>query len=372
MSPPLVSATARAMALTLSVFMTSVAVAAATQRFAPVRVVSPVQSELGADVVPHLHHIVTIGSTVDPMNGDQNPYGLTVAPVTAGKMTAGDLVICNFNDQANIQGLGTTVEVLHPTPGSEPAQLAADPALTGCNAISFPAGADFLWVAALDANDDPVVGPDGSVTTALTQYPWTGPWGQAFSGTPGFRGVAAFYESNSSDGSIVRINLTKKGAYTFDKIATGFNVNHGVQGKILGAAGLTYDAKRDVLYIVDGNSDRVVGLKAPGMIPKHGIVVNGSGFSGPFASSAFVLLAGAPLKAPISSALLFNGNLVVGNTTNNRLIEVTPFGHVLAEKLLDSGATGALFGIVATGTSKATTKIYFNDDNDNTVKVLEQ
>jgi hypothetical protein len=32
---------------------------------------------------------------------------------------------------------------------------------------------------------------------------------------------------------------------------------------------------------------------------------------------------------------------------------------------------GALFGIVAVGTDASSTKIYFNDDNDNTVKVLK-
>ena len=54
--------------------------------------------------------ITTIGSTVDPTNGDGNPYGLAIAPVSAGLLTAGDLVICNFNDSANVQGNGTTIE----------------------------------------------------------------------------------------------------------------------------------------------------------------------------------------------------------------------------------------------------------------------
>src|ERR1700723_322253 len=62
--------------------------------------------------------ITTIGSTVDPTNGDENPYGLAIAPVSAGLLTAGDLVVCNFNDSANVQGNGTTIEILHPVPGS--------------------------------------------------------------------------------------------------------------------------------------------------------------------------------------------------------------------------------------------------------------
>src|SRR5580658_8931736 len=50
-----------------------------------------------ASIMKHLTSQVVIGSTVDPVNGSQNPYGLTVAPSTNGKLTAGDLVICNFN-----------------------------------------------------------------------------------------------------------------------------------------------------------------------------------------------------------------------------------------------------------------------------------
>jgi hypothetical protein len=39
----------------------------------------------------------TIGSTVDPIEHGGTPYGLAIAPATAGLMSAGDLVVCNFN-----------------------------------------------------------------------------------------------------------------------------------------------------------------------------------------------------------------------------------------------------------------------------------
>ena len=43
---------------------------------------------------------------LDPTQGD-NPYGLVVAPATAGLITKGDLVVCNFNDgPTNTQGTG--------------------------------------------------------------------------------------------------------------------------------------------------------------------------------------------------------------------------------------------------------------------------
>jgi hypothetical protein len=339
----------------------SVAFAAVPQRAAHVR----------SGVVGRLGHVVTIGSTVDPQNGDENPYGLAIAPVTSGVVTAGDLIVCNFNDAFNIQGLGTTLEVLHPAPGSTPTRLIADGRVTGCAALATGTTDDFPWIAAFTANDNPIVSDTGQVVDNLTGGPLAQPWGQTFSGTPGIRGVAAFYESNAFDGSIVRINVTKKGRFTYDKIATGFSVNHGVPGTVLAPAGLTYDATDDILYIVDSDSNRLVAFAQPGKIPAGGITVTPSGFGGSFGASARVVYAGAPLKAPISAALLFNGDVVVGNTANNRLIEIDPSGKVAGMKLLDSGPPGALFGIAASGTSIATTKIYFNDDNANAVEVLE-
>src|SRR5512138_1931670 len=52
------------------------------------------------------HSMVT--STV-PANGDQNPYAIVIAPVTAGKVQAGDVLVDNFNDRNNLQGLGSTI-----------------------------------------------------------------------------------------------------------------------------------------------------------------------------------------------------------------------------------------------------------------------
>ena len=77
--------------------------------------------------------------------------------------------------------------------------LIADPRLTGCAAIAMGAAAP--WVAALDANDNPIVGPTGTILNPINNFPWTGPWGQAFIAGP--KSPAAFYETNVNDGSIV-------------------------------------------------------------------------------------------------------------------------------------------------------------------------
>ncbi len=63
---------------------------------------------------------------------------------------------------------------------------------------------------------------------------------------------------------------------------------------------------------------------------------------------------------------------MLGNTGDNNLIEITPSGKVAGTKNVDSGPPGALFGLVATKERADDTIIYFNDDNDNTVKALSE
>jgi hypothetical protein len=323
-------------------------------------------------ILDRLDDMKTIGSAVDPINGDQNPYGLDVAKIDAGKLKRGDLVVCNFNNSANVQGTGTTIVALHPRVGSTPLHITQNASLNGCTEVAL-GSTDDIWASAFSANDNPIVGPDGTLFTTLAGGPWHGPFGQTFAPHAGPFGVAAFYESNAGDGSIVRINITAGGAFTFDVIATGFPVNHGVPGSILGPSGLQYDCKHDRLFIVDGTNNALYSFRHVSTIPAGSITVSGTTFSGPFRKRAKLIFMGPPLNGPISSALFFNGHLALGNTGDptgkNLMVEITPHGKVLDVKNVDTGAGAAIFGMVATGEGHDT-KLYFNDDNDNTVRVL--
>ena len=154
-------------------------------------------------------------------------------------------------------------------------------------------------------------------------------------------------------------------------------MNHGVPGTVLAPSGLAYDAKLDTLYFADGKNDTIVALENVSQIPAGGVTAKNGGmkFSGPSAADARIVFSGKPLNGPISTALLPNGSLVVGNTLDpngkNLMIELSASGKVLGVRNVNKGAAGAIFGIVATGTSASNTKIYFNDDNDNNVQVLE-
>ncbi|MBV8371932.1 MAG: hypothetical protein JOY69_01610 [Candidatus Eremiobacteraeota bacterium] len=324
-------------------------------------------------VLKGLTQQVVIGSTVDPVNGSQNPYGLTIAPSTNGKFTAGDLVVCNFNSKYNQQGSGKSIVALHPTPGSTPTNVSQNASILGCDALALGPD-DTIWSAAMVANDNPILNSNGKLQFSITGKPFSQPWGQVFAQPA--TGSPAFFETNARTGTVVRINLGSN--FTFDVIAKGFPRNRGVAGTALAPSGLAYSASNDTLYFADGKNNTVVSIANASTVPAGGITAthNGMVFTGPYASDAHVLYSGSPLNGPISTALLFNGNLVVGNTLDpagtNLLIELSPSGQVLDTVNVDTGPGGAIFGIAATGTSSSDTKVYFNDDNQNNVQALEK
>ena len=334
-----------------------------------------------------LKTITTLGSTLDPTEHGGNPYGLTVATATSGLVTKGDFLMCNFNDgSTNTQGMGTTIVGLHATPGSAPYRIAQSSQLLGCSSLtSLPDGS--LVATASQAHATVLVSTSGVISTPFSADVFAEPWSVIFAP---HTGMDALYVANAMTGTIDRIVLNGDAQASFTEIASGFSINNGVPGAISAPAGLTYDAGSDSLYVVDTNANRVVALSGASAIGTDGVIVSGTGFSGPSASSAKVIASGAPLKGPISGALLTNGDLIVGNTLDasgtNLLIEISPTSGVVAQMNVDTGAGGAIFGIVAVPTSittagggsyggSSTTQtdvIYFNDDNDNTVKLLKQ
>src|SRR5438309_10202755 len=69
--------------------------------------------EAAISFIGPLNNIKLIGSTV-PGNGDVNPYGVAVVPRTIGSLVAGHILVSNFNNSANLQGTGTTIDRIDP------------------------------------------------------------------------------------------------------------------------------------------------------------------------------------------------------------------------------------------------------------------
>jgi hypothetical protein len=336
--------------------------------------------------------ITTIGSTIDPIEMGGNPYGLAIAPATAGLIAAGDLIVCNFNDGAtNTQGARTTIVGLHPSAGSMPYRIAQSASLQGCNALAMLPD-DSISAAAYSANQNPLVTAGGIVNTPFASDGFANPWGEAYVAATG-QNPAALYVSNAGDGAIARITLSGDAQASVIQIAAGF-CHSGQPGAIFAPAGLTYDAAVDTLYVVDTSSNSIVALAKVSGIGAGGVMVNGQctsvaapptpapTFSGPSAAAANVIAHGGAFIAPISAALLADGDLVVGNgdvnigagQMPNLVVEVSPVlpgGFVGQPLQLDtSGTPGALFGIVATVDDQGNQIVYFNDDNTNSVMKL--
>ncbi len=350
-------------------------------------------------VIGQLATMTKIGSTVDVGTGagagDTNPYGLAIAPITAGSMTAGDLIVCNFNNASGMAGAGTTIEDIKPVAGSKPVRIAQAADLAGCNSLAINPGAGYIWAAAYTANDNPIISPTGAeISNLKSSYMWAQPWGQAYGSPMQAAGSmttapAAFYISDAMDGSIVQALVSAKPA-VYSKIISGFPVTVSNTYGILAPAGLTYDPSSDTLYVVSSDTNSVLAFSSVSTIKAGGITINFTpgtstggyyptttaaafSFTGPNASQAKVIFSGSPLNYPISSALLYNGDLIVGNTGDNNMIEIQPSTMtVVGMKSVDSGAPGAIFGIATSGTSVATQKIYFNDDNTATVNSISQ
>jgi hypothetical protein len=372
-------------------------------------------------ILSSLNTITTIGSTIDPNNdpaidptgSGTNPYGLVIAPISAGLVTAGDLVVCNFNNgpntvqgspAPNTQGQGTTVVGLHPVASANPYHIAQSASLLGCSSVSMFAD-DSIAATAFSAGIVPLVAPTGSVSSPFAADNLAKPWGSAY--VPAAAGQPAALYVSTNTGSINRITLDNPNSSdaqtAFAQVVTGFCVSGTVQGStdsLHAPSGLTYDPAKDTLYVVDTSSYSVVEFAHVSSISANGITVNGDDctagpptasptFTGPSSSSASVIAGpgspngGQQFNAPISAALLLNGNVVVGNadqdltvndagTNENLLFEISPTAGIVGTKQLDPGSPGALFGIAAGPDSHGNQLIYFNDDNDNTVKVLSK
>src|SRR5580704_3915706 len=81
---------------------------------APLTAAASPASSARPSCLSHFSTVNTTASTV-PANGDLNPYGITAVSQTEGRLVAGDTLVSNFNDAANLQGTGTTIVEVAPS-----------------------------------------------------------------------------------------------------------------------------------------------------------------------------------------------------------------------------------------------------------------
>jgi hypothetical protein len=334
-------------------------------------------------ILKRLHKDVEIGSTVDRKNGDMGPRAISLVRSTFG-LKKGQLLVCNFDDSAGTAAKGTTIEVFDPHPQSKAVHFTQSTTIEGCDGDAVTA-------------ENQVYGT-GLASGLVSQFTETGQLKKSYSShlqVP-FADADAFcglpyapediYVADSKTGSIIKlafIAVSRGGKVKMTEVIAGFGVNKGSGWSVLGPSGIQYDSRRtgslcnDTLYIVDGIDNTVIAVSnASNLLQKDEIVVQPGGkkfkCAHPKATCATLVYSGSPLNAPVASALLPNGNLIVANTKGgNRLVELTPTGKVLATKIIDKGTTARVFGLLATGTSDSNTVLFYTDTKTNTLQELE-
>jgi hypothetical protein len=326
---------------------------------------------------------VEIGSTVDPKNGDMGPRAISLARATFG-LKKGQLVVCNFDDSAGTVGKGTTIEVLNPDPHSKPVTFTQSGKLEGCDGDAITA-TNQVYGAGLVSGLVSRFNQDGQLEKSHGS-----PVEAPFADADAFCGEAYapedIYIGDSKTGSVVKLAFVpvSSGNVRLTQVITGFGINTGSGWSVLGPSGIQYNSQKtgslcnDTLYIVDGVDNTVVAVSnASNLLEKNEIVVQPGGkkfkCAHPTKTCATLVYSGAPLNAPVASALLPNGNLIVANTLGgNTLVELTPAGKILDTKTIDTSTTADVFGLLATGTSDSNTVLFYTDTKTNTLQELEQ
>jgi hypothetical protein len=321
---------------------------------------------------------VVIGSTVDPSNGDKGPRALSIAHGSShGVLTKGQLVFCNFEDSAGNAGNGTTIEALNPTPSSTPARFIQSALIKGCDGAAIHPRDGTVYGAGLTSGKLVEIGKKGAVAKTYSGKLIDAPFSDTIA-DPAQNFSPLYVYVGTTYGGIVSISVGFYGNGVATQVAKGFGVSNGSQGE-LAPSGLQYDPGSDTLYIVDGVTNTIVAFSnSSKLLDKDEIIVEPGGKTFkckyPKTTCASLVYSGSPLNAPMASALLPNGNLIVANTqgTANTLVELTPQGKVLDTKVVDSSSTQGVFGLVARGTTDSNTVLFFTDTNSNTVQELEQ
>jgi hypothetical protein len=326
---------------------------------------------------------VEIGSTVDRKNGDMGPRAISLVRSTFG-LKKGQLLVCNFADSAGHAGKGTTIEVLDPQPHSKPVTFVRNTKLEGCDGDAITP-TNNVYGTGLVSGVAPQFDPKGKLSNTYGS-PIQAPLADA----DAFCGLAyapeSIYVGDAKTGAIIKLSFlpVSQGKAKMTQVIAGFGVNKRPGWSALGPSGIQYNSTRigplcnDTLYIVDGVDNTIVAVStASSLLEKDEIVVQPGGkkfkCTHPKATCASLVYSGSPLNAPVASALLPNGNLIVANTKGgNKLVELTPAGKILATKDIDTSKTAHVFGLLASGTSDSDTVLFYTDTETNTLHELEQ
>jgi uncharacterized protein (TIGR03118 family) len=313
-------------------------------------------------------------STV-PANGDLNPYGVAFVPQGfqgTGVLKPGDLLVSNFNNSANVQGTGTTIERI--TPDGQRSVFFQGSGLGLTTALGvLKSGFVIVGNVPTDSNGVAqqgsllILDANGKVVSTLSDSALLdGPWDLALNDQGNF---AQVFVSNVLSGTVTRIDLViPRGGTPIvvseTQIASGFAHRTDPNALVVGPTGLAFDARTDTLYVASTADNAIFAIHDAALTRHdHGmgqLIFNDPNF----------------LHGPLGLTLAPNGDLIVANgdavnpdpNNPNELVEITPQGKLVSTFQLDSGSGGAAFG-VAVSSVNGVVRLAAVDDNTNTVHI---
>ncbi len=331
---------------------------------------------------------VTIGSTVDPANGDKGPRAVTVLQGGGGKLKKGQLLVCNFEDSSGAAGNGTTIEQFSPTAGSKPTTFVQNSKIEGCDGTAVSGYGEVTYATGFTSKAMVEINDDGQLKKTYGK-PIMQPFGDGAGPQLSMYSSDLIFVGNADTGAVDSFSFGHYGTGKGTEIVNGFDVHKGSGwsalgpsvaywcGALPGAGSCPYQHAADSLFVADGACNAVVEItNASSLLETDEITVEPGckkfKCEYPKTSCATLVKAGSPLDKPLAMAILPNGNLIVANTGNNTLIEMTPTGQVLDTKVVDKSKTPGIFGVAANGKSDSDTVLFYTDTNTNTLHELEQ
>src|SRR6516162_3875977 len=249
---------------------------------------APAAAAAGPFIGP-FNNVLTLASTV-PKNGDVNPYGVAVAPVTKGSLTAGDVLVSNFNNHRNLQGTGSTIVEVSPggnvslfaslapnkLPGACPGGLGLTTAL-----VALRSG--FVIVGSLPTKNGSsasmqagcllVLDSSGTVVETISGAPINGPWDMTAQDagstatlfvTNVLNGTVAASPNVVNGGTVARIGLSVPAAgppavTSETVIGTGLPERTDSSALVVGPTGLGLSSD-GTLYVADSLGNRIAAI----------------------------------------------------------------------------------------------------------------
>ena len=329
---------------------------------------------------------VSVVSSTVPANGDVNPYGVARVEDTKGNLHAGDILVSNFNNSANLQGTGSTIVEISPRgtmslfaqidPGTLPGPC---PGGVGLTTALVVLRSGWVVVGSLPTTDGSaataqagcliVLDSMGKPVETISGGPINGPWDMtametdhraALFVTNVLNGTVAGGGSVVNQGTVVRVNLrTSVGMMpqvdSMTVVGDGFPERTDPAALVIGptGVGLSHDG---VLYVADSLNNRIAAI--PNALRRSSS-----------AGTGMTVSTGGTLNDPLGLAAGQQGTVATVNGDDGFLVITRPDGTQIFTKLLDASGTppgsGALFGLTF-----APEGLFFVDDATNTLNVL--